>query len=114
MWGNKLIIKVDADASNSTYGIKCISYYRVGNSNESFYSMVHYIDVSKVITAFSKHEMPFLDVDSVIVEFDNSSYIEVDFHPENKMQHAEKLISDIFKLRMFGTKWAEEHPEKYV
>ena len=109
-----MILKVDLDVSNGIYGIKSINYYKDGLEGDVVYSMIQCFNISDVKTAFSKHEMPFMAPDGVIILFYDGSVIELDFYDEHKMRNIEKLISSIFKMKMLGTKWAEDNPDKYI
>lgn len=113
-----MILKVDVDegcnSENCIAGLQQILYYPEENSDTFTHSSFFYMDITNVKSAFNRMAMPYQSPACVVITFYDRSWMELYFSEDNIVKNTERFIESVFKMKMLGTRWSEEHPEKYV
>lgn len=114
---NKLILKVNNNLDDLMFGISDMHFYMDSESDKYTNSMVFYFNEKDVKVIYSSHETTYMSSDRAIIEFyDGSKLVLVidGYEPGEQINNVEKIIKEFYKLKMMGTKWEQEYPEKYI
>lgn len=110
-----MVLKVDRDMDNPIFAIGSMRWHSNDEAIEYDETMTFSFNAKDVKYAYSKHDQPYQDAESVIIKFyDDSRLIVTIGFVNNKMKYVDRLIDEVFKMKMLGTKWAEENPDKYI
>ena len=112
-----MILKADTEQTTSKYGIVDLRIHSAnaqkGNTDYSSSKTV-YFDIKDVKTAFSR-QPAYMEESGVVIHFYDGSRIEAIMEDSTDFERdSNNLVKDIFRMKMEGTKWAEDHPEEYV
>ena len=112
-----MLLITDRDLDNPTFNIsdmKLVEQIENGEIEQKFV-MIFSFSAKDVKYAYTSHEYYDTAPECVEILFKDEKKLQIFFHAHNDVfKYPEKLITEIFKMKMLDTKWAEENPEKYV
>lgn len=113
-----MIIKVDRNIDNTMFGISDIRLYSEPEESAEYeHTMIVYINVNDVKMIYSLQDLNYVDPSAIVINFYDGLRMELELHEDDlevKMKNIERFIETIQRLKMLGTKWENEHPEKYI
>ena len=114
-----MILKVDSDSENSLFNIIYMELWERNNSEVQYFNqtkiMLFSFNVEDVKYAYTVHEHMDTIPEFLEIIFKDERKLKIYFvNHDDEFKYPEKLLTEIFKMKMLGTKWAEENPEKYI
>jgi len=111
-----MLLKADRDFDNPIFNISDMRMIEAaGDDILTTYIMVFSFNVYDVKYVYTSHEYFCTTPEYVEIVFKDDKKLQVYFHPcTDEFKYPEKIINEIFKMKMLDTKWAEENPEKFI
>jgi hypothetical protein len=105
-------LEVDRDLDNPRFNIIGMQFW---NGEKEVKTMVFSFNAKEVKYIYTAHEQFDMQPDYVEVVFEDGNILKVYFHGVvDPFKYPYKLINEVFKMKMLGTKWEEENPDKYI